>query len=250
MDRKRIGMITPSLNTVLEPLTYELLADLPEVTAHFSRVRVTHVSLGAGSAAQFALEPMLDAARLLVDARVDAICWNGTAGSWLGHAHDRVLCEAITAETGIPATSASLAIAELFRSRGIERFGLVTPFEGDLQDAIIETYRDEGFDCVAERHVDSDDGFGYAAIPPDETRGMLRDVAGAKPQAIAAICTNFDGAAHAAAVEAETSLPVYDSIAAALWGALVLARVDTSRIRGWGELFSTTTDTPERLGAV
>ena len=38
-DHTRVGMITPSLNTVLEPVTYALLADLPDVTAHFSRVR-------------------------------------------------------------------------------------------------------------------------------------------------------------------------------------------------------------------
>ena len=45
-SQTRIGMITPSLNTVLEPVTYALLSDLPDVTAHFSRVRVTHISLG------------------------------------------------------------------------------------------------------------------------------------------------------------------------------------------------------------
>ncbi|CAI8057431.1 Glutathione hydrolase 2 [Geodia barretti] len=118
-SQTRIGMITPSLNTVLEPVTYALLSDLPDVTAHFSRVRVTHISLGDDAASQFADEPMLAAARMLADARVHAICWNGTAGSWLGPDFDRRLCEAIARETGIPATSATLALAELFRSRGI-----------------------------------------------------------------------------------------------------------------------------------
>ena len=169
----RLGMITPSLNTVLEPVTYALLADVPDVTAHFSRVSVTQVSLGEDAAAQFADEPMLAAARLLADARVHAICWNGTAGSWLGPAHDRRLCEAIARETGIPATSATLALAELFRSRGVRRYALVTPFRDDIQEAIIETYGREGFECVAERHLDSDDTFGYATIPAADTEGMI-----------------------------------------------------------------------------
>ena len=190
----RIGMITPSLNTVLEPVTYALLADLPDVTAHFSRVSVTRISLGEDAASQFADEPMLAAARLLADARVHAICWNGTAGSWLGPDFDRRLCEAIARETGIPATSATLALAELFRSRGIRRFALVTPFEDALQEAIIETYGREGFECVAERHLDSDDTFGYASIPPADTEAMIRAVAGAEPEAIAAVCTNLKGA--------------------------------------------------------
>ena len=248
-DRTRIGMITPSMNTVLEPVTAALLADLPEVTAHFSRVPVTHVSLDESAAAQFAPEPMLAAARLLVDARVHAICWNGTAGSWLGLVHDRMLCAAIARETGIPATSATLALAELFRSRGIRRFGLVTPFRGDVQQAIIETYRREGFECVAEHHLDSDDGFGYAAIPPAATKDMIRTVAAAEPEAIAAICTNMSGAPHAETMEAEAKRPVYDSVAAALWGTLALAGVDPTRITGWGELFSVAPASLERLGA-
>ena len=249
-SQTRIGMITPSLNTVLEPVTHAMLEDLPDVTAHFSRVRVTHISLGEDAAAQFADEPMLTAARLLADARVHAICWNGTAGSWLGPDADRRLCEAITRETGIPATSATLALAELFRSRGIKRYALVTPYEGALQEAIIETYGREGFECVAERHFDSGDAFGYASIPPADTEGMIRAVVGAEPEAIAAVCTNLKGAPHAAQIEAESGRPVYDSVAVALWGALALAGVDPSRIGGWGEIFSVAPASLERLGAL
>ncbi|MCY4480533.1 MAG: aspartate/glutamate racemase family protein [Rhodospirillales bacterium] len=248
-SQTRIGMITPSLNTVLEPVTYALLADLPDVTAHFSRVRVTQISLGEDSAAQFADEPMLAAARMLADARVHAICWNGTAGSWLGPDFDRRLCQSIARETGIPATSATLALAELFRSRGVKRFALVTPFEDVLQEAIIDTYRREGFDCVAERHLDSADTFGYASIPPATTEGMIRSVTGAEPEAIAAVCTNLMGAPHAQALEAEAGRPVYDSVAAALWGTLALAGADPSRIAGWGEIFSVAPASLERLGA-
>ena len=248
-NRTRIGMITPSLNTVLEPMTAALLADLPDVTAHFSRLSVSSIALDDDAAAQFAVEPMLAAARLLADARVHAICWNGTAGSWLGPAHDRHLCEAIARDTGIPATSATLALAELFRSRGIKRFALVTPFEEALQEAIIETYRGEGFECVAERHLDSDDTFGYATVAPAATEDMIRTVAAAEPEAIAAVCTNLAGATCARAMEAESGRPVYDSVAAALWGSLALAGVDPSRVAGWGGLFSVVPASLERLGA-
>ena len=61
--RIRLGMITPSLNTVLEPVTYRLVHDLPDVSAHFSRVRVTQISLDDNCASQFAAEPMIEAIR-------------------------------------------------------------------------------------------------------------------------------------------------------------------------------------------
>ena len=41
----RLGMLTPSSNTVLEPLTTAMLADLPNATAHFARFRVLKISM-------------------------------------------------------------------------------------------------------------------------------------------------------------------------------------------------------------
>jgi hypothetical protein len=52
------------------------------------------------------------AARLLADAEVHSIVWNGTSGAWLGIAQDRAICAAITAATGIPATTTTLALLD------------------------------------------------------------------------------------------------------------------------------------------
>jgi maleate isomerase len=111
----RLGMPTPSSNAVLEPLTAAMLADLPGASAHFSRFRVVAIDLGAGSRGRFDPEPVAAAAELLADARVDAICWSGTSGAWLGLEVDRAPCEAVTARTGIPASTAILALAEALR---------------------------------------------------------------------------------------------------------------------------------------
>ena len=48
---------------------------------------------------------ILAAAGLLGDAKVDVIAWNGTSAAWLGFETDERLCEAITAATGIAATT-------------------------------------------------------------------------------------------------------------------------------------------------
>src|SRR6478752_79517 len=93
--RKRLGMITPSSNTVLEPATCAMLHGVDGVTAHFSRFRVTEIALDAAALSQFDASVMLPAADLLADAKVDAIAWNGTSASWLGIGRDRSLCEGI-----------------------------------------------------------------------------------------------------------------------------------------------------------
>src|SRR5438874_2660889 len=107
----RIGMIVPSSNTCLEPVTSRILyGERTDVTAHFARVPVTRIALDDGSDAQFDPAPMLQAARRLAEAKVDVIAWNGTSGSWLGADRDRRLCTAIEQATGVPATTSTLAL--------------------------------------------------------------------------------------------------------------------------------------------
>jgi maleate isomerase len=105
-------VLTPSSNTRLEPLTAAMLSAPPSVTAHFSRFRVVDVGLGA--AGQFDPGPVVEAAGLLADARVDSIVWSGTSGGWRGIADDQALCAAISEATGVPATTSTLALLAAF----------------------------------------------------------------------------------------------------------------------------------------
>ena len=230
-------MLTPSSNTTLEPVTARMLAGLPEVTPHFGRFRVTEIALGDRALGQFDAEPMLTAADLLADAHCDAICWNGTSAGWLGFERDRELCRAIEARTRIPACSSVLAIDEIFRKTGVTRFGLVAPYTDDVQDAICRNFAREGFECVAERHLGVRVNFDFSLVEPETIAAMVREVAKARPQAITVFCTNMDGASLAEALERETGIPVYDTIATAVWGSLRIAGVDPARVQGWGRLF-------------
>jgi maleate isomerase len=40
-----------------------------------------------------------------------------------------------------------------------------------------------------------------------------------------------------AALERELGIPIYDTIATAVWKSLRLATIDPSRVKGWGRLF-------------
>lgn len=221
--RVRLGMITPSSNTVLEPVTARLLAARADVSAHFARVRVTQVSTAAASDAQFDLAPMLAAAELLADARCHAICWNGTSASWLGIERDRALCEAIAARTRIPATTAVLACLEEFRAAGVRRFGLVTPYVDEIQSRIVANFAREGFECAAERHLGLRVNFEFAQATGATVEAMARDVARARPDAIVVLCTNLAGAEAAEDIERDLGVRIIDSVAAALRATLRLA---------------------------
>jgi len=75
MKRVLLGMLTPSSNTSLEPLVSAMAAELPGVSAHFGRFRVTEISLRDTALGQFDERPIMGAAKLLADAKVNVICW-------------------------------------------------------------------------------------------------------------------------------------------------------------------------------
>ncbi|WP_119420102.1 maleate cis-trans isomerase family protein [Desertibaculum subflavum] len=235
--RTLLGMLTPSSNTVLEPVTSAMLAGTPDITAHFGRFKVTEISLRDAALGQFDNAPILAAATLLADARVQAICWNGTSAGWLGLDADRELCAAIQRETGIPATSSTLALGEILNRTGQKSYGLVTPYLDEIQEKIVANFAREGWTCVAERHLRDKGNFSFSEYGPDVIARMVREVAAEKPQAIAVFCTNLRAAPLVEALEREIGIPIYDTVATAVWGSLRIAGVDPKRIKGWGRLF-------------
>lgn len=235
---RRIGMLTPSSNTVLEPVTQRLLAGLPGVTAHFSRFKVMEIALDAGALAQFDDKPILDAAELLAHAKVDVISWNGTSASWLGIDRDRRLKERIEAATGIVASTCILSLVDILTRIGATSQALVSPYTSDVQETIIATYAALGFACPAERHLGIRDNFSFGTVDEATIGRMIADCLPAAPDAITILCTNMIGARVAADMETPDGPMMLDSVAVTLWGCLTAMGLRPDLITGQGRLFT------------
>jgi maleate isomerase len=240
-NRTLLGMLTPSSNTTLEPVTTRMLAELPEASAHFARFKVTEIALSGNALAQFDLTGILAAAELLSHARCQVIGWSGTAAGWLGFDADQHLCEAIERQTGIRACTSVLALNEIFALTGVRRFGLVSPYRSDVQAAIVANYAHAGFECVAERHLGLQDNFSFSEVTAEQLRSMLREAMSGpvsrRPEALTVFCTNLAGAPLVEEMEQELGVPIYDSIATVVWKSLRMVGADTRRITRWGRLF-------------
>ncbi|MGP4015400.1 aspartate racemase/maleate isomerase family protein [Saccharopolyspora sp. 5N708] len=212
-------MLTPSSNTVLEPVTYRLLSGTDEVTVHFSRLPVTAISLSQQANDQFALPRMSAAAELLRDAAVDVVVWNGVSGSWLGFDHERQVSEAISRACGVPATTSTLALRDAYDVFGVTRLGLVTPYTGEVTAKIAETYAAEGIEVVADQRLEITDNLAFGAVSEQRLAEMI-EAAAPDSHAVALVCTNLRGAFVAAELEGRLGIPVLDSVSVTLWKAL------------------------------
>ncbi|WP_236841732.1 maleate cis-trans isomerase family protein [Bosea sp. PAMC 26642] len=230
-------MLTPSSNTVLEPVTNAMLAGVPGISAHFSRFKVTEIALDPSALAQFDDSEILRAAELLAHAKVDVIAWNGTSASWLGIERDRALAQRITAATGIRASTCILALVDILERIGATSQAVVSPYTDDVQEKIIATFAAAGIACPAERHLRIRDNFAFGTISEEVIAGLIAEVAAAAPDVVTVLCTNMNGARVATEAETKEGPLMLDSVAVTLWGCLMAAGVSVELLAPWGRLF-------------
>ncbi|MDH6147524.1 MULTISPECIES: maleate cis-trans isomerase family protein [Paraburkholderia] len=236
-QRIRLGILTPSSNTSLEPLTQALVAALPGVSVHFARFPVTQIALSPDALGQFQRERILDAARLLADAHVDMIGWSGTSAGWLGFDQDEALCEAISQATGVPASTSVLALNRALDALEIRRLGLVSPYLVDVQQKIIANYAARGIDALCESHLGIQENFAFALVDEPTLDRQVADVVAAGAEAVTTFCTNLYAAHRVVHWEQQHGVPVLDTVTTVVWDMLRRLNVDTRRIDGWGRLF-------------
>lgn len=235
----RLGILTPSSNTALEPLTFQIVASTPNVSVHFSRFPVTEINLSAKGLAQFDHSVIMQAAQLLADAEVDMIGWSGTAAGWMGFESDEKLCEAITKATGIPATTSVLALNKALDIFKVKKLGLVTPYLDDVQESIMKNYNAIGIEITSktECHLRIVKNSGIALVGEDVLETLVGQVVEGGAEAVSTFCTNLVAAHKVELWEAKYGVPVLDTVTTVTWDMLRQCGVDTKAIKGWGRIF-------------
>jgi maleate isomerase len=231
-----LGFVTPSANLVVERVTTAVLADFPEVSGHFSRTPV----FGAADLHpnDYDWDGMMSAAHLLAQARPDRIVWSGSKGATLGFAADRAFCARVTAETGILATTSTLALHEALTQRSMRRIAVVSPYSTAYQKKLVAGFEREGYVVAAEAHADLADNLSFATVEPAAIEGMCAVVAEARPEAIVTWCTNFPAAYQVRSIERRFGVPVFDSVTLAVWHGLAGIGALDGRGESWGGLFA------------
>ncbi|KAK6438588.1 hypothetical protein LTR95_005209 [Oleoguttula sp. CCFEE 5521] len=245
----KLGVLVPSSNTSLEPLTTAILSPFLKtntISIHFSRFPVTSISLKPAALSQFEFGPLLAAAKLLADAEVDIIGWSGTSAGWLGFEVDEELCRKVTEETGVKATTSVLGLNRLLGLLDVGKdggpgLGFVTPYLDDVQAKILEVYGKAGFEIKAESHLGKTVNVEFARVSEDVLDGQMKDVVaklGAGNKTVSTFCTNLRVAQRAEYWEAEyEGLIVLDTVATVVWDMLKVTGMDCKEIRGWGTMF-------------
>lgn len=229
MWEKKLGLIVPSWNTVMEYEVQRMGGGAMSVHA----MRIPHTADTEENLLWLATQAT-GAAKLLAHAKVDVICYGCTASGFLkGPEHDRDVSDEIQAATGIPAAATSAAVADALHAVGATRVSVASPYEAWLNEKLRGYLEASGFEVLAIQGLGTQ---AHAAVTPERIEALARDVDRPHAQAIFISCSNFRTLEIIESIERTLGKPVVTSNSASMWKMLRLMR-DSRAVPGAGRLF-------------
>ena len=212
---KRVGLLIPSSNTVMEVDFYR---HLPEsATVHTGRMYMEATTVKGE-------EEMLDdhclpTADDVATAKPDLVVFGCTsAGALRGNAYDADLCRRISDVTGKPTVSVIESVRRKLMSLEVQRVAVLTPYIEDLNVRIKASVEDDGIEVVSIHGMGIDINFNLALVEPPEILAFAREKLGPDPRADALFisCTNYQAVATLPRLKEAYDLPIVTSNQAAL----------------------------------
>lgn len=209
---KKLGFIVPSWNTVME---YECARMAPEgVSVHFTRIHHTN---DEEETLLRMIHEVPHLAELLGHAKLDAICFGCTGGSFVRPGMDREITQAIREKTGIPATTTATALVEAMREMGIARVAVASPYPQWLNDRLGAFLKNHGIAVLREKGQNIE---CPAFLPPENAEALAREVDVTEADGVFISCTNFRSLEVVDRLERDLGKPVLTSNTTALWHTL------------------------------
>ena len=231
--RARLGIVVPSVNTVMEPWAQRTVPEGVSVLA--ARMFIPPATTAESLIEMDRSEGKM-AIRQLSSVFPDVIAYGCTASSIVqGLEYDSHLRAEISETYKVPATTAAHAILTAADALGARKASIVSPYTKEVDEAEHRYFESAGLEVLGGACLGISDGFGLAEPEPEVLFELGRK--GFDPRSDALIMTCLNTRSHTVIDRLERALakPVITSTQATLWHALRLAGI-TDRVSGFGRL--------------
>ena len=229
----RVGVILPSINTVVEPWFSRAVP--AGVAVHAARMYLAPKLSAEEIIAMDAGEGMA-AVRQIASCRPKSIAYCCTASSIIqGQAYDERLRREIHESSHTPATTATHSILSALSAIGARRISLVSPYTDEVDAMEHAFFEAAGLEILSGAHLGISETFRLAEPSAAELIDLARRGWHADSDAMVMTCLNTRSHLVIDALEKELGKPVITSTQATLWHLLRLAGV-ANPVPGYGAL--------------
>jgi len=223
--RALIGVMTPAMNTVVQP-ELELLRP-NGVTNQMQRFR-----LGGDQVS----DDLIDEAEKLMDCNPLALTIGLTTDAGPGGVEKlNKRCQQLAAHLGIAVCNASIATQQGLHALGAKRIAVATPFNAELDQHVKTNIELGGFEVIAIKGTEAPSLPAICETPLQQIRELIRQLADSDCDAIAQVGTALPVVGLIEELEQETGKPIIACNAAVYWQTLRAAGV-TDAVTGFGNL--------------
>jgi maleate isomerase len=231
--RARLGIVVPSVNTVMEPWAQRTVPEGVSVLA--ARMFIPPATT-AESLIEMDRNEGKMAIRQLSSVFPDVIAYGCTASSIVqGLDYDSHLRAEISETYKVPSTTAAHAILTAADALGARKVSIVSPYTKEVDEAEHRYFESAGLEVLGGACLGISDGFGLAEPEPDKLFELGRKGFDARSDALIMTCLNTRSHTVIDRLEQALGKPVITSTQATLWHALRLADI-TDRVTGFGRL--------------
>jgi len=223
--RALIGVMTPAMNTVVQP-ELELLRPAG-VSNQMQRFR-----LGGDKVS----DDLFAEAEKLMDCNPRALAIGLTTDAGPGGVSKlEARCSELAAHLGIPVCNASIATQQGLRQLGVHRIAVLTPFNAEIDRVVKANIESGGFEVVAIRGTAAPSLPEICETPLQQIRELVAELAKTDCDAIAQIGTALPVVGLIDELERETGKTIVACNAAVYWQTLRAAGI-ADALPGYGYL--------------
>jgi maleate cis-trans isomerase len=228
---RHFGILIPATNTTCE---IEFCRVAPALQVHTARL---------GKDGKTPFSPSLDAdigyqAKLLGQARVEAIALAQTSASLFADDYDAVTVKRMADASSVPCLTSAQAIGRALKALGASRIALATPYSPEVIARAKHYYETKyGMTVVAAESLGATDSYAIGKMDAGMAEAAFRKLDRPEIEALVVPGGNFPTLDFIAPWEETFGKPVITTNQAALWGVLRAMDVGTP-LKGWGRLLA------------
>ena len=227
----RLGLVTPSSNTIQEPEFSAVLP--PTISLHTGRVAYRDITPEEQDRCVLELE---SECRKLADAEVGSIVFAATAPTLAkGKGYDRELIKRMEDASGRPATTSATAFVDACNLLGVKNVAIGAPWSKTMDKPMIAFMEAHGFNVVHSESVGFVSAIELGRVGPETAYDLGRKTDRPEAEAILMPGGNWASMPIVEQLENDLGKPVIANNAVSLWAGLRLLKFRDG-IPGYGRL--------------